>query len=76
VPGCDWPWRSGYVTRDGQLQPCCMVMGTDRANLGRLADASFAELWHGPAYQAFRAKLLSDEPPDVCRGCSSYRGMF
>lgn len=75
-PGCDWPWRSGYVTHDGQLQPCCMVMGSDRATLGRLSDAPFGDHWTGPAYASFRAALLGDEPPDVCRGCSAYRSRF
>jgi radical SAM protein with 4Fe4S-binding SPASM domain len=76
TPGCDWPWRSAYVTRDGRLQPCCMVMGTDRADLGRLADGRFDQQWHGRPYQAFREQLLGDEPPEVCRGCSAYRGLF
>jgi MoaA/NifB/PqqE/SkfB family radical SAM enzyme len=76
TPGCDWPWRSGYVTRDGRLQPCCMVMGADRADVGHLQDGSFAEQWVAPAYRDFRAGLLGDDPPAVCRGCSSYRGLF
>ena len=76
TPGCDWPWRSGYVTRDGALQPCCMVMGVERAEFGRLADGPFGELWNSARYREFRARLLSDEPPEVCRGCSSYRGVF
>src|SRR5262249_21604937 len=33
-PGCDWPWRSAYVRHDGLVQPCCMLMGEDRAILG------------------------------------------
>lgn len=49
TPGCDWPWRSGYVTHDGQVQPCCMVMGVERAVLGRLGQRTFPELWHGDA---------------------------
>src|SRR5206468_2196608 len=24
--GCFWPWDGGYVTHDGIVQPCCMVM--------------------------------------------------
>lgn len=76
TPGCDWPWRSGYVTRDGALQPCCMVMGSERAEFGRLADGRFDDWWNSPGYQEFRARLLSEEPPEVCRGCSSYRGVF
>lgn len=76
TPGCDWPWRSAYVTRDGGLQPCCMVMGADRAEVGHLADGPLAEQWVAAPYRRFREQLLSDEPPTVCRGCSSYRGLF
>jgi MoaA/NifB/PqqE/SkfB family radical SAM enzyme len=76
TPGCDWPWRSAYVTREGSLQPCCMVMGADRAELGRVGDGPFAEQWVAPPYRRFREQLLGDEPPAVCRGCSSYRGLF
>jgi radical SAM protein with 4Fe4S-binding SPASM domain len=75
-PGCDWPWRSTYVTHDGTVQPCCMVMGSDRATLGNLKAQSFQDIWQGPAYRAFRAALLTDDPPEVCRGCSFYRGTF
>ena len=74
--GCDWPWRSAYVTRRGHVQPCCMLMGGDRAVLGDLAQASFAEIWHGAAYRGFRAALETSSPPEVCRGCALYRGVF
>jgi radical SAM protein with 4Fe4S-binding SPASM domain len=75
-PGCDWPWRSAYVTHEGVVQPCCMVMGSDRAALGDLRTRSFAEIWSGPAYRDFRSALLSASPPEVCRGCALYRGTF
>ena len=74
--GCSWPWESAYVTHRGDVQPCCMVMGSDRARMGRLGDAGFDEIWHGPAYRSFRTALLGDEPPQVCRGCSLYRRVF
>jgi len=76
APCCDWPWRSAYVTRDGRLQPCCMVMGADRADVGHLADGPLAEQWVAAPYRRFREQLLGDEPPAVCRGCSSYRALF
>jgi radical SAM protein with 4Fe4S-binding SPASM domain len=76
APGCDWPWRSTYVTHTGRVQPCCMIMGGDRAVLGNLTETSFGDIWHGAAYRAFRAALLSPTPPDVCRGCAMYRGVF
>lgn len=75
-PGCDWPWRSSYVRHDGKVQPCCMLMGDGRAILGDARGAGFGEAWRGPAYRDFRAALLSDAPPEVCRGCSMYRGVF
>jgi MoaA/NifB/PqqE/SkfB family radical SAM enzyme len=76
TPGCEWPWRSAYVTRTGHVQPCCMLMGGDRAVLGDLSRASFADIWHGAAYRDFRAALHTSSPPDVCRGCAMYRGVF
>jgi len=76
-PGCHWPFGSAYVTHDAKVQPCCMVMGADRAVLGDLQRDDFATVWHGKAYEQFRSGLLSDdEPPAVCRDCSLYRGVF
>lgn len=74
--GCDWPWRSSYVKRDGKTQPCCMLMGEDRAILGDAAAIPFEDVWRGPSYRSFREALVSDEPPGVCGGCSMYRGVF
>ncbi len=75
-PGCAWPWESAYVNHDGAVQPCCMLMGSERARLGHLGEQEFPVVWHNDAYQEFRAALLSDDPPEVCRGCSEYRRVF
>lgn len=77
TPGCHWPFASAYVTHDAKVQPCCMVMGSDRAVLGDLEQEDFGAVWSGEAYDRFRRGLLSDaEPPQVCRDCSLYRGVF
>jgi radical SAM protein with 4Fe4S-binding SPASM domain len=76
TPGCDWPWRSAYVRHDGRVQPCCMLMGGDRGIVGDVAGDGFAAVWRGEAYEAFRAKLTGVTPPQVCAGCSMYRGVF
>jgi radical SAM protein with 4Fe4S-binding SPASM domain len=75
-PGCDWPWRSAYVRHDGGVQPCCMLMGDDRAVLGDITHEPLDAVWRGPKYQAFRTALTSDRAPDVCRGCSMYRRVW
>jgi radical SAM protein with 4Fe4S-binding SPASM domain len=77
TPGCHWPFSAAYVTHDGKVQPCCMVMGCDRAVLGDTEREEFPVIWHGDDYRRFRDGLLSDrDPPEVCRGCSLYRGVF
>jgi radical SAM protein with 4Fe4S-binding SPASM domain len=76
-PGCFWPWEQAYVHHDGKVQPCCMIMGEDRAVIGDVAaDGGFAAVWNGEAYRDFRRRLLTNDPPEVCRGCSLYRGVF
>lgn len=77
APGCHWPFESAYVTHEGKVQPCCMVMGADRAVLGRLDDEPFPAIWRSEPFEAFRDALRSeDSPPEVCRGCSLYRRVF
>ena len=76
TPGCHWPFESAYVTHRAEVQPCCMVMGADRAVLGEASERPFAEIWRGEEYEAFRSALTTDDPPEVCRGCSLYRGLF
>jgi radical SAM protein with 4Fe4S-binding SPASM domain len=73
---CSWPFEETYVTHRGDVEPCCMVMGSDRATMGNIRTQPFEEVWAGEAYRDFRARLLSDDPPDVCTGCSLYRGRF
>jgi radical SAM protein with 4Fe4S-binding SPASM domain len=79
VPGrqrCDWPWREAYVSYDGKAMPCCMVATPDRAQLGNVIEEGMAAVWGNDAYQSFRARLASPEPPAVCAGCAIYRGTF
>ncbi|NYF38518.1 SPASM domain-containing protein [Streptosporangium sandarakinum] len=75
-PGCSWPWEAAYVTSEGVVQPCCMVMGDDRITLGDLRSQSLEEIWAGEPYREFRRRLTGDDPPEVCRGCALYRGTF
>jgi radical SAM protein with 4Fe4S-binding SPASM domain len=76
TPGCFWPWEESYVHHDGKVQPCCMIMGEDRAVIGDVAEGGFAAVWNSEPYREFRSRLLTDDPPEICRGCSLYRGVF
>ncbi|HEX6384837.1 MAG TPA: radical SAM protein [Anaerolineae bacterium] len=73
---CDWPWTGAYVSYQGYAMPCCMVSTPDRIHLGNMAQAGVESIWNGTAYRDFRNRLDSEEPPEICRSCSIYRGTF
>ncbi|HJT76787.1 MAG TPA: radical SAM protein, partial [Gemmataceae bacterium] len=73
---CDWPWHGAYVSYDGLAMPCCMIATPDRMNFGSVAESGVEPVWNGPAYEDFRRRLDSDDPPEICRSCSLYAGTF
>ena len=73
---CSWPWDGAYVSYTGEAMPCCMVSTPDRANMGNMAKQGVEAVWNGGVYAAFRDKLASDEPPEICRSCALYAGIF
>lgn len=63
-------WHSCVITWDGQIVPCCFDKDA-QYSLGNVAQMSFREVWHSPAYDAFRAKLLqSRNQIEMCRNCT------
>lgn len=76
IAGCDWPWRGAYITYQGLALPCCMASTPDRAQLGDMKKEGVERVWNGEAYDSFRERLASADPPDICRSCSLYRGTF
>lgn len=73
---CDWPWRGPYVAYDGTAMPCCMVATPDRAALGNVVRDGVEPVWNGAAYEEFRRRLDSDDPPEICKSCSVYSHVF
>jgi MoaA/NifB/PqqE/SkfB family radical SAM enzyme len=70
---CRRPWTLMYFTANGRALPCCIApfsqRGYEHYTLGDATQQSLREIWNGPAYQAFRAALLSDTPPRACANC-------
>jgi MoaA/NifB/PqqE/SkfB family radical SAM enzyme len=73
---CNWPWSGAYISYEGHAMPCCMVSTPDRANLGNMAVQGVRPVWDGEVFEAFRAQLASDAPPEICQSCSLYHGTF
>jgi hypothetical protein len=53
-----------------------MVSTPDRMQLGDAAQRDLCSIWNGPEYRRFRARLASEQPPEICRSCSVYSGTF
>ena len=74
---CDWPWRGLYLSYQGYVMPCCMIGTPDRFSFGCALDAGGPlAVWEGQGYEAFRRQLLNGAPPEICRSCALYRGVF
>ncbi len=70
---CRRPWTVMYFTANGRALPCCIAPfsqhGYENYTLGDATQESLRDIWNGPRYQAFRAGLLSDAPPQACANC-------
>jgi MoaA/NifB/PqqE/SkfB family radical SAM enzyme len=70
---CRRPWSLMYFTANGRALPCCIApfsaRGYETYTLGDATQQTLREIWNGPAYQDFRASLLSDTPPKPCQNC-------
>jgi MoaA/NifB/PqqE/SkfB family radical SAM enzyme len=70
---CRRPWTVMYFTANGRALPCCIApfskRGYEHYTLGDATQQTLQEIWNGPAYQAFREALLSDQPPAACANC-------
>ena len=73
--GCTRPWRSTYVTANGNVLPCCFAPFTttdyEGVILGNVFERPMSEIWNGSAYEAFRRAHASGDPPECCRGCGT-----
>lgn len=73
--GCNRPWRSTYVTANGNVLPCCIAPFSTRDYdgiiLGNVFERPISEIWNGERYREFRQAHRSEAPPEPCRGCGT-----
>ena len=73
---CNWPWTAAYISFQGYAMPCCMVASPEQVQLGLVKENNLHEVWNGEDYTRFREQLASGQPPEICRQCSIYNGVF
>lgn len=73
--GCTRPWRSTYVTANGNVLPCCIApfatADYEGIILGNVFERRIEDIWNGVEYEGFRQAHASDKPPEPCRGCGT-----
>ena len=73
---CDWPYSRAYISFQGYMMPCCIASTPDTINMGLIMGDNLEEIWNGEAFEQFREQLASNQPPELCRYCSIYNGVF
>lgn len=68
--GCIWPWRSIYVTWNGNVTSCCKILDYKKDGMGNLLTDNFWKIWNGEKYQMFRKLLRKRQAPSPCKGCN------
>jgi MoaA/NifB/PqqE/SkfB family radical SAM enzyme len=73
---CRRPWTLAYVTVHGNVLPCCIAPWVAEPYagivLGNLFEQPLEAIWRGEGYACFREALLTDAPPQPCRGCGVF----
>ena len=70
---CERPWRRLHVGAWGEALPCPQARTAQRRTLGSVRGESVVRVWNNEAYREFRERLASDDPPELCRGCSLHQ---
>jgi radical SAM protein with 4Fe4S-binding SPASM domain len=68
--GCIWPWRSIYITWNGNVTPCCKILDYKKVEAGNLLTDDFWKVWNGKPYQMYRKMLKKRISPIPCKGCN------
>ena len=69
---CFQPWEYMMVSAEGDVLPCCVIVGSDKAlTMGNIFRQSFAEIWDGKEFRNFR-KTTADGTNPLCAICPFY----
>ena len=66
---CHWPFDRAFISVEGEVVPCCTIADPCVASMGNVFNDSFAQIWIGERYQAFRQTILSQQLLAPCKSC-------
>ena len=69
---CTQPWEYIMVSAEGDILPCCAIVGSDKAEvMGNLFREDFEGIWRGQRFSSFRDTSLNGTNA-VCKICPFY----
>lgn len=69
---CPWIYYSLAIHVNGDVVPCCRDPKGQEV-MGNILRESLDDIWNGPRYRDFRARVQSDQGSvGICKLCSSY----
>jgi len=69
---CPWIYYSLAIHVNGDVVPCCRDPKGQEV-MGNIFRESLDEIWNGPRYRDFRARIQQNQGAvEICRLCSSY----
>ena len=67
---CPWPWDACYITKDGDVTPCCVNMEAAPANLlGNIIQTPMQQIWRGEPFEALRRSFFDGPIWSSCSDC-------
>ena len=66
---CVWPWESSYISKTGDVVPCCIIGDEKVVSFGNIKDNSFKEIWNSENYKNFRKNIKTNKIPGYCKNC-------
>ncbi len=68
IEKCQWARRMIYITKDGQIAPCCMRT-EPMYYFGSFLKKPFDDIWEGETMEKFRWDRTSGRYPRMCSNC-------
>ena len=66
---CVWPWESSYISKTGDVVPCCIIGDEKVVSFGNINKSPFKEIWNSDNYKNFRSDIKKNKIPSYCQNC-------
>ena len=66
---CSWPWTSTYLSKTGDIVPCCIIGDEKVESFGNINEENFDQIWNSKRYKDFRSNIKNNTIPEYCKNC-------